>query len=172
MNFPFCDIFGRGHELPLMLVQSTWFSRGPMRRAKPGPSVFSLPSSAAPSYILLHLLTFWSEISLSNLWKLKDYATLIFPAYVQSHSTSQAALVAKNPTANAGDTRDSGLIPGSERSPAGGLNNPLQYSRVENPMDREAWRATVHRVTKSWTWLKQLSPHACSEKEKPRIGLE
>ena len=134
-----------------------------------GPSLVHLCSLYHPQ---LHLLTFWSEISLSYLWKLKDYATLIFPAYVQSHSTSQAALVAKNPTANAGDTRDSGLIPGSERSPAGGLNNPLQYSRVENPMDREAWRATVHRVTKSWTWLKQLSPHACSEKEKPRIGLE
>ena len=134
-----------------------------------GPSLIHLCSLYHPQ---LHLLTFWSEISLSYLWKLKDYATLIFPAYVQSHSTSQGALVAKNPTANAGDTRDSGLIPGSERSPVGGLNNPFQYSRVENPMDREAWRATVHRVTKSWTWLKRFSPNVCSEKEKPRIGLE
>ena len=52
-----------------------------------------------------------------------------------------------------------GLIPGSERSPGGGHDNPLQYSCLENPMDREAWRATVHGVTKSWTPLKWLSMH-------------
>jgi len=52
---------------------------------------------------------------------------------------------------NTGDTRDVGLIPGSERSPEGGHGNPLQYSCLENPMDRGAWWATVHRVTKNWT---------------------
>ena len=41
--------------------------------------------------------------------------------------------------------------PGSGRSPGGKLDNPFQYSCLENPMDRGAWRATVHRVTKSWT---------------------
>ena len=51
---------------------------------------------------------------------------------------------------NAGD---SGSIPGSERSPGEGHGNPLQYSCLENPMDRGAWRATVHGVTKSWTRL-------------------
>ena len=45
-------------------------------------------------------------------------------------------------------------IPGSARSPAEGNGNPLQYSFLENPMDKGAWRATVHRVTKSYTWLK------------------
>ena len=45
----------------------------------------------------------------------------------------------KNPPANAGDVRDKGLIPGSGRSPGGGNGNPLQYSCLENPMDREAW---------------------------------
>ena len=64
------------------------------------------------------------------------------------------ALVVKNPPANAGDIRDEGSIPESERSPGGGNGNPLQYSRQENPMDRGAWRATVHGVTKSWTRLK------------------
>ena len=64
---------------------------------------------------------------------------------------SQVALVVKNLPANAGDVRDVGLIPGSGRSPGGGHGNPLQYSCLENPMDREAWWATVHRVTKSWT---------------------
>ena len=48
-------------------------------------------------------------------------------------------------------------IPGSGRSPGGEHNNPLQYSCLENPTDRRAWRATVHRITKSRTWLKQ--PH-------------
>ena len=57
----------------------------------------------------------------------------------------------KNPHANAGDVRDMGLIPGSGRSPGGGQGNPPQYSCLENPMDREAWQVTVHRVTKSWT---------------------
>ena len=62
---------------------------------------------------------------------------------------SQVALVVKNPPANAGDVRDSGPIPGLGRSPGGGHDNPLQYSCLENPMDRGAWRATVHGVTKS-----------------------
>ena len=50
-----------------------------------------------------------------------------------------------------------GLIPGSGRSPGGGHGHPLQYSCLENPMDKGAWRATVHRVAKSLTWLKRLS---------------
>ena len=67
---------------------------------------------------------------------------------------SQVALVVKNWLANAGDIRDVGLSPGSGRSPGGGHSNPLQHSSWENPMDRESWRATVHRVTKSQTQLK------------------
>ena len=66
----------------------------------------------------------------------------------------------KNPSANAGDKRDTGSIPGLGRSPRGGYGNPLQYSCLENPMDRGAWRATVRGVTKSWTWLKGLSTQA------------
>ena len=57
----------------------------------------------------------------------------------------------KNLPANAGDVRDSGSIPGSGRSPGGGHGNPLQYSCLENPMDREAWRDIVHGVAKNWT---------------------
>ena len=49
------------------------------------------------------------------------------------------------------DAGDLGSIPGLGRSPPGGNGNPLQYSCLENPMDREAWWATVHGVTKSWT---------------------
>ena len=55
----------------------------------------------------------------------------------------------KNPPANAGDARDSGLIPGSGRSAGEGNGNPFQYSCLGNPMDRGAWQATVHRVTES-----------------------
>ena len=52
--------------------------------------------------------------------------------------------------------KDSSLIPGSGRSPEGEYGNPLQYSCLENPMDREAWQVTVHRVAKNLTRLKQL----------------
>ena len=57
----------------------------------------------------------------------------------------------KNPAANAGDMRDVSSIPGSERSPGEGNSHPLQYSCLENPIDRGAWRAAVHGVAKSWT---------------------
>ena len=56
------------------------------------------------------------------------------------------------------DARDVGSLPWSGRSPGGGHGNPLQYSFLENPMDRGAWQAIVHRVIKSWT---QLSDLAC-----------
>ena len=59
--------------------------------------------------------------------------------------------VVKNSPANAGNARDLGLIPGSGISPGGGHGNPLQYSCLENPMDRGAWWATVHGVAKSRT---------------------
>ena len=62
----------------------------------------------------------------------------------------------KNPPANAGDAGYVGLIPGLGRSPGEGNGNPLQYSCLENPMDRGAWWAIVHGVAKSQT---QLSTH-------------
>ena len=70
---------------------------------------------------------------------------------------SQVALVIKNPSANAGESRDVGSIPGLGRSPGGGHGNPLQYSCLENPFGRGTWQATVHRVTQSWTRKKWLS---------------
>ena len=60
-------------------------------------------------------------------------------------------LVVKNPPANAGDVRDTGSVPGLRRSPGEGNGDLLQYSCLENPMDRGAWRAMVHRVAKSRT---------------------
>ena len=61
------------------------------------------------------------------------------------------ALVVKISPANAGDIRDVSSVPGSGRSPGGGHGNPLQYFCLENPMDRGAWQATLHRVTESDT---------------------
>ena len=61
----------------------------------------------------------------------------------------------KNPPANAGGAGDVGSVPRSVRSDEEGNGNPFQYSCLENPMDREAWRAIVHRVAKSWTPLKR-----------------
>ena len=60
-------------------------------------------------------------------------------------------LSSKASTCNAGDTADTGLILRWERSPGGGHGNPLQYSRLENPLDRGAWWATAHTVAKSQT---------------------
>ena len=67
------------------------------------------------------------------------------------HRGFPGALVVKSPPATAGDVRDSGLIPGSGRSPGGGHGNPLQCSCLENLMDSGAWQVTVHGVTQSWT---------------------
>ena len=69
----------------------------------------------------------------------------------------------RNLPANAGNIRDAGSVLGLGRSPGGGHGNPLQYSCLENPVDRGAWQATAHRVTKSWTRLKGLSMHAYEE---------
>ena len=69
-------------------------------------------------------------------------------------------LSGKESACNAGAAGDTGSIPEQGRSPGGGHGNPLQYSCLENPMDRGAWRATVHGVAQSQTGLKRLSTHA------------
>ena len=77
---------------------------------------------------------------------------------VKTHSVP-GVLVVKNLPPNAGDTKVTGSIPGPGKSPGGRHGNPLQYPCLENPMDREAWQATDHRVAKSQTRLKQVSRH-------------
>ena len=74
---------------------------------------------------------------------------------LQLHPRPPGGSMVKNPPSNAGDARDIGSIPGSRRSP--GRGNPLQYSCLENSMNRGFWRAVVHKVTRSQT---RLSPHA------------
>ena len=74
----------------------------------------------------------------------------------------QVVLAVKNPSANAGGVRAVGSIPWLRRFPGLGNGNPHQYSCLENPVDKGAWRAMVHRITKGWTLLKWLSMHACN----------
>ena len=99
---------------------------------------------------LMSFLLIKSSDSVGNTkkWSLRDH-----------YLASQVALVVKDPPANAEDIRPMGLIPGSGRSPGEGHGSPLQYSCLENPMDRGAWQAIVHRIAQSWTWLKWLSTH-------------
>ena len=75
----------------------------------------------------------------------------------------------KYPLASAGDTRDAGSVPGLGRSPGGGHGNPLQ-----NLTDRGAWWATVHRVTTSWTQLKEFNMHSSESRDHPTVpqGIE
>ena len=70
-------------------------------------------------------------------------------AILKSHPLGGA--VVKNLPINVGDARDVGLVPGLGRSSGGGNGNPLHYSFPGNPMDRRAWRTTVHGVPKRWT---------------------
>ena len=83
-----------------------------------------------------------------RLWELKLYLVLTWVWFS-----------GKEFACNARDEGDVGSIPGSGRSPGGETATPLQYSCLGNPMDRGAWRATVHGVAKSWTQLKRQSTH-------------
>ena len=84
---------------------------------------------------------------LFDLWELIQLTLSFFPL------TSQVVSVVKNLPANAGGVRNTGSIQGSGRFPGGGNENLFQYSCLKNPMDREAWWATAHRVKKSQTPL-------------------
>ena len=84
--------------------------------------------------------------------------------------TFQVSLVIKNLPDNAGDIRNVGSIPGSRRSREGGHGNPLQYSCLENPMDRGTWQATLHRVTKSQIQLSNLAAAAAYTYTHTRIN--
>ena len=90
--------------------------------------------------VLIHL------ILMTMLWGYYELA--------KEYTVYRPPQVEKNPSANEGDIRDVGSIPGSGRSPGGGHGNLLQYSCLENSMDRGDWQATVRRVAQSWTRLK------------------
>ena len=97
----------------------------------------------------------------SATWKAQSIP-LVFNKNNENINDSLVAQLVKNPpateeiTCNAGDL---GSLPGFGRSPGGRHGNPLQYSCLENPMDRGAWWAIVREVTKSWTWLSDFHFH-------------
>ena len=93
-----------------------------------------------------------------NILKLK------FQVHMQCKIIPKNGSAGKESACNTGDTGDSGWIPGSRRFPGGGDGNPLQYSWLDNPMDRGAWRVTDHRVSRSQTWLKWHSNSRCTLK--------
>ena len=84
-------------------------------------------------------------------WKVKSWVLYFGKATL--FLASEVTLVVKNPLAKAGGARDGGSIPGSGRSPGGRQGKPLQYSPLENPLDRGTWWATAHGVAKSQTQL-------------------
>ena len=114
------------------------------------PKDCSLPGSSIHGIFQARVLE-WGAIAFSVTNRLGD-------SKLGKHAQQEGPVV-KNPSANPGNIRDAGLTPGSGRSPGGGHGHPLQYSCPENPHERGAWRATVHRVAKSCTYLKWLSTH-------------
>ena len=84
---------------------------------------------------------------------------------IPSFGAYQVVLEGKNLPANAGDLRDASSVPGLGRSPGEGHRHPLQYSCLDNPMDRGAWWATVRGVAKSRTRLSTLGPYTLLEVE-------
>ena len=103
---------------------------------------------------------FWTKKQVKHLpWGMMMDQDIWNPVCSGKCRASKVVLLVKNQPANAGDLRDTGSIPEWGISSEGGHGNPLQYSCLENPIDRGAWRTMVCRVTKSWTRLKWHSVH-------------
>ena len=85
---------------------------------------------------------------------------LLYFLFFEEYSPIQVVLVVKNQPASVGDVRDASSIRGSGRSPGEGNGHPLQYSCLENPMNRGAWQTIVYRVANSWSRLKRHGMHA------------
>ena len=105
-----------------------------------------LPQGSNPSEWLGPTVLSWDNFVLQGSWGWK----IQIGSRYEGGRASQVVLVVKNPPASAGDLRVVGSILGSGRSPGGELDHPLQYFCLENPTDRGAWWATVHRIAKSW----------------------
>ena len=104
------------------------------------------PSVSSVHGISLARILVWVTISLS-----RGSSQPRIYVYLQLIHGLPCWLSSKESACNAGDAGDAGSIPGSGRSPGGGHGNPLQYSCLKNPIDRRAWRATVHRASETWT---------------------
>ena len=111
------------------------------------------------SYSELAYSLYWLHYN-SPVFKIQAAAGRNSRRYCSWLGAYQVSLVVKNPLANARDIRNTGSIPGSGRFPGEGHGSPLQYSCLENPMDRGAWWATVQAVAQSWIPLKRLISHS------------
>ena len=135
---------------PLCLFSSFILSYCPhlLNRRAPQLSPHSLLIISFSLFFFLHFFSF-EKYALPPIQSLRANNTLLgFSPWPSS----------KESTCNAGDAEDSGLIPGSGRSPGGGHGNPFQYSCLENPMDRGAWWVTVHRLGHDWSdWACMLT---------------
>ena len=109
--------------------------------------------SRIPRIQIIPFLTVF-PLRLCGLWgNPSTFSTIALPISLLYYSLYHW-LNSKESFCSVGDTGDTGLIPGSGRSPGGGNGNPLKYSCLENNMNRGAWQAAVHGVPKSWTWLR------------------
>ena len=127
----------------------TWFS-------------IKLPISRKTIFLIIYFN--WRIITI--LWWFLPYISMNRPQVYMCTPILNHIYASSNGKERACNVGDLGLIPRLERSPGEGHDNPLQYSCLENPMDRGAWRPTVHGVTKCWTWLKRLRIHAKEKKER------
>ena len=126
---------------PLLLYLLHYSSSRRFPQSGPVPPAPRYPSSFPTGRKIIWTFVFTSLIILS----LSKSLNMLVIIHLWA---SQVALVVKNSPANAGDTGDAGSIPGFRRSTGVGYGTPLQYSCLENPMDKGAWRATVQRVAK------------------------
>ena len=133
----------------------------------PSPILHPLPNARRLTWWALRIIILFSTITVCapppaqmpqgishNIFIKQIFSCLILWSWA-----SQVVLVVKNLPANAGDLRDMCLTLELGRSPGGRHGNSLQYSCLQSPMDRRAWWATVQKVTRCQTWLKQLSAH-------------
>ena len=128
-----------------------WVRKIPQRRAwQPTPVFFPGESHGQRS---LAGYSPWGHKELEMIQRLNNERTHTKSHIIFYLLLKGASQVAKNLLTNARDLRDAGSILGSGRSLRGGHSNPLQYSCLENSMDRGTWQAIVHRVAKRWTQL-------------------
>ena len=138
--------------VPILFQKSVWLSSlrllwsDKIKTSKDLPFAHVFVSDALSNSLYL-----WLEATLNRVFNFIDIVSYSISITWLFSTPTQVALVIKNLSTNAGDIRDLDSIFGLGRSPGDGNGSPLQYSCLENPMDREAWWATVHGVTKSWT---------------------
>ena len=112
------------------------------------------PASWVYSCMLIYYLSSLARCVFQSLPNFKEVLWYNLSQFLFQICVLEMALVVKNPLTNTGNIGDAALTPWLGGSPGGRCGNRLQYSCLENPMDRGAWQVIVHRVTKSQTWLK------------------